>query len=185
MVLVIIMMSACFLLPRFCSKRGETSLVWCVCSELTVIPWADVRLFLKDLMRLADFPVMFIKYLKRLKTSQIQQCNGHIQARFTAEQNILFHSEQLTTNHWYLTTLSDFCRRIVAILFFTCLPRCWFGLLESLWHNLSFFLKGRPVHPCPSRCLTKCVFTFLPVFIPFCEQHHHFETFGLSVQTHW
>lgn len=62
---------------------------WVLFSELTVIWWADVKLFLKDLMCLADFPVMFIKYQKMLKTSQVQQFNGHVQARFAAEQKHL------------------------------------------------------------------------------------------------
>lgn len=52
-------------------KWRNKSVVDCFCFELRVISWADVKLFLKNLMCLADFPVMFIKYQKMSKTPQI------------------------------------------------------------------------------------------------------------------
>lgn len=127
----------------------------------------------------ADFPVMFIKRQKMLKTSQIQQFNGHIQARFARRSSS--SSDQFTTNHVYLTTLrlllpqsNNFILDLSSSLLIWPLGKV----------DLSFFLKGRPVHPRSSWCLTKYVLKFLPVFIPFCQQHHNFEPFGLSVQTH-
>lgn len=58
------------LIAQILLQKWRSQWLIAFCFELTVISWADVKLFLKNLMCLADFPVMFIKYQKMSKTPQ-------------------------------------------------------------------------------------------------------------------